>query len=101
MRSLGVVFDPPCFDDAPRVRHGEEPVLVEALISEPAVEAFYVSVVHRFSGSDEVQPHAVLVCPGIEDLAFELRAVVDGDGYGKTTQGKRSPKSSSGKRAVA
>ena len=39
VRSVDVVVDPPCFDDVTRLVEVGEQVLVEALVSEPPVEA--------------------------------------------------------------
>jgi hypothetical protein len=42
VRSLGVVFDASSFNHAASVREAEEPVLIEALVAEFAVEALDV-----------------------------------------------------------
>ncbi len=52
-------------------------MLIQALVTEAAVEALDVCVLDRFSRTDEVQPHPALIGPGIEYLALELRPVVD------------------------
>src|SRR6185312_11359116 len=39
VRSVGVVVDPPCFDDLARLVEVGEQVLVEALVAQPAVVA--------------------------------------------------------------
>ena len=53
-----------------------EPMLVQALVPELAVEALDVAVLHRPPGLDEDVPNAVGLCPGHEYCAGELRAVV-------------------------
>jgi len=45
VRALGVVFDAPGFDRRARVLHVHEPVLVQALVAKPPVEALDVAVV--------------------------------------------------------
>jgi hypothetical protein len=44
VRSVGVVVDPPFFDDLTRLLEVGEQVLVEALVAQPAVEALDDSV---------------------------------------------------------
>lgn len=59
--------------------HGAEPVLDQAFIPEPSIEARVVGVVVQLAGLDETQLHIVLVCPGIEHLAFGVWFMVDRD----------------------
>jgi hypothetical protein len=54
-----VVLDPPLLDDSPCVCRRQEPVLVEAFVAEPSVEALDVRVLDRFAGPNEVQVYAV------------------------------------------
>ena len=61
MRSYGVVVPAPSVEDAPGILDAGKPVFVEALIAELAIEALDVRVLGRFSGSDEVDTHSVLV----------------------------------------
>lgn len=77
MRTVGVVRSPPPLDVNPRVLEREEVVLVQALIPEPAVEAFDVGVLDRFPWLDEVQLDAVIRRPRIERDAPKLAAVVE------------------------
>ena len=77
MGSIGVVLDPPVLDDPPGLGDGDEPVLVEAFVVEPPVEALDVGILDRFAGPDELEPHAVLVRPNVQSLASELGSVVD------------------------
>jgi hypothetical protein len=86
VRSLSVVFDPPGLDGSPRVRHGEEPVFVQALVTEATVEALDVGVLDRLAGTDKAQAHSGLVRPGIEHLAFELRSVIHRDRQRQSAQ---------------
>ncbi len=55
----GIVVVAPGLDDPSCCRQAHEPVLVEALVAEPPIEALYVRILHRLSGVDEVQVHAV------------------------------------------
>ena len=80
MRPLRVVFDPPGFDDPPDLRHRDEPVLVQALVPEPAIEALDVGVLVRLAWPDERQLHAGFVSPAVEHLAVELRTMIHRDG---------------------
>ena len=73
MWSLRVVFDPPEFDDSAGLCHGDEPVLVQASVSELAVKGFDVGILVRLSGTDKREIDVGLVCPAVEDLPLELR----------------------------
>ena len=53
-----------------------EPVLVEALIAEPAVERFDVGVLIRFTRLDQAQRDTAVMRPGQHRLATELLGVV-------------------------
>jgi hypothetical protein len=90
MSPLGVVLVTPGFDDLPQFCHRDEPMLVQGLVAELTVEALDVGIFVRLAWQDRRQLHGMLVRPGIEHLALELRAVIDGDrlrqaaGLGKT-----------------
>ena len=64
MRVFLVVINPPVFDDLARLADAREPVLVQTLISEPAIETFDVGVLGRLARIDEVQLHTVIIGPG-------------------------------------
>src|SRR6202051_1692716 len=81
VRAPRVVSDPPAFDGLPRIVQSEEPVFVEALLAELAMEAFDVPVLHRPSWCDEVQCDLVLICPLVQSLRGELRAVINDNPY--------------------
>src|SRR6202049_3554640 len=53
--------------------------LTQALITELAVEAFDIGILIRLPWSDKRQLDIRAVSPRIEYLAFELRAMIDGD----------------------
>jgi len=74
-----VVVRLPLGDLTTGVRQIEEPVFVQALIAEFAVEALDVAVLHRSPRRDEVQLDSVLIGPLVHHLADELRPVVDHD----------------------
>ena len=63
VRSLGVVVDPPCFDDLTRLRKIAEQMLVETLIAQPAIEALDEAVLGRLAGRDVVPFHAPFFLP--------------------------------------
>ena len=63
VRSVGVVVDPPFFDDLARLVEVGEQVLVEALVAQSAVEALDEPILHRFAGCDVVPLDATLLLP--------------------------------------
>lgn len=83
MRSDFVVFLPPRFDEVAGFGQGGEPVLIEAFVAELAVEAFDERVLRGFTWGGEVQLHAALPRPIVQDFAGELGAVVERDGLGQ------------------
>ena len=72
----GIVVHAPGLDDLARVRQAEEPVLVQALVAEPAVETLDVGMLIRLARVNEVQPNAAGVGPRIERPADELGPIV-------------------------
>ena len=72
----GIVVHAPGLDDLTRVSQAEEPVLVQALVAESAVETLDVGILIRLARVDEVQPDAAGVGPRIERPADELGPVV-------------------------
>src|SRR5690606_2424121 len=79
VRSDLVVVAPPLADDLAGLGKRSEPVLVEALVAELAVEALDVAVLHRAAGLDQQVFDPMVLRPGDEDPAGELRAVVGPD----------------------
>lgn len=55
-------------------------MLIQALFTQSAVEAINVSILQQFAGSNELQFYAVLIRPGVEHLADELRSVIHPNG---------------------
>lgn len=79
MRAVGpsvIVVVHPGFGDGSGFLEAGEPVLVQAFIPEPAVEAFAGPVLHGFPRLDEVVVDATLMAPLVEGPARELRPVV-------------------------
>ena len=58
-----IVVLPPGLHDLARIGQAQEPVLVEAFVAQPAVEALAVGVLDRLARVDEVQRDRVLVRP--------------------------------------
>ena len=79
MGPSAVVAEAPPLNGALRIGEGEKPVLVQALVPEPAVERLDEGVVHGLARTTELELHAVLMGPGVERLAPELRSIVHRD----------------------
>jgi hypothetical protein len=75
-RPIQIVVHPPVFDGPLRVGQAEEPVLVEALVAQLAIEALDETVLLGLTGIDELQLDAGLVSPLVERPARQLRAPV-------------------------
>ena len=74
-----VVVGSPCGDDLAGLLQGFKPVLVEAFISERAVEALDVGILSRTTGLDQDVFDAVFLCPRHGGPTSELRSVVGSD----------------------
>ena len=61
---------------SPRFGDRREPVQVQALVSERAVERLDVRIVGRSSRSREIHAHLVMVGPEIDDLSGEFGAII-------------------------
>ncbi len=81
-----VVILAPQGDDLPGLGQGLEPVLVEAFVPEPAVEAFDIGVLGGLSRLDQDVLDASCLQPGHEGPAGEFRAVVGPDGLRVTSE---------------
>src|SRR5437773_12270421 len=64
-RSL-VVGDPPFFIDLPGANKSQEPVPVDALVPQAAVDALDEGVLDRLAGLDEAQSQPAVIGPGPE-----------------------------------
>ena len=72
-----------------RVLQRREPVHVQTLVSEPAVERFNRGVVGGFAATAEVEDHAVRVRLVVQCRAEELRSIVQNQGVGTGETGRR------------
>ena len=59
-----IVVVPPVFNHHPGVSQVQEPVTVQALIPELAIETLDVSVLRRFARCNKVQPYPAVLGPG-------------------------------------
>lgn len=65
MRPLLVVVGPPMIDALLSILYVQKPKLVQALLTELAVERFNICIVRRFSRSPEIQFHFIEVSPPV------------------------------------
>lgn len=79
MRADIVVIMPPLLTFMPGIGQAQEPVCVEALGPDPAVERLCERIVGRFSGSAEDEHDIMLGGPQVEILRDKLGALVDPD----------------------
>lgn len=77
-----VVMLAPVLDGRTSVVETGEPVQVQAVVPELAIEALDKGVLRRFSRLDEVQFHTRLAGPDEHRLARQFGAVVADDGPG-------------------
>lgn len=76
VRSNMVVVDPPLGDFVSCIRQAKEPVLIEAAVSELAVEALDECILRRLAWLDEGQRHCPLTCPEEHRFAGQLWSVI-------------------------
>src|SRR3954447_16532706 len=74
-----VVVSTPILDFLPSVVKAQEPMCVQAFVSELAVEGFDEAVVRGLARPREVEHHTLLVSPDVEIAGDELRSLVDAD----------------------
>jgi len=79
MRPCFVIILSPILNDRSRLFQRYEPVLIQAFITELAVEAFYHRVLGRLAGLDKRQLHARPLRPYRHRLARAFRTVVQND----------------------
>jgi hypothetical protein len=77
VRALGIVIDPPVFDDLASLTDAGEPMLVQAFFTVSAVETLNVGVLGRLAGVDEIQLDAVISGPSIQRPRAQFRAVIN------------------------
>lgn len=88
--SIFVVLTAPCLDHSAGVQQAGEPVLVEALVAQPAVEAPDIGVLVGLAWLDQTQRDTKGMGPLEHGRAAELLAVVGSDDPGKPPA-KRKP----------
>jgi hypothetical protein len=76
MRALCVVIRTPFRDLSARVEQIPEPAHVQALIAEPAIEAFDVGILHGLAGLNVHRVDLSFDAPGQEVPRGKFRAVV-------------------------
>lgn len=76
---VGVVVDPPCFDDLAYLDEVGEQGFVQAFVSKLAVEALDEAILHRLARRDVMPFDAALLLPGQDGIRRELGAVVADD----------------------
>ncbi len=86
VRSMFVVVAPPGRDDGTSGVQRYEPMVVQALVPELAIEALDEGILRRAARRDELQVHAVAIRPLIERAAGELRPLVGANSGGQTTK---------------
>lgn len=91
VRTALVVVSPLGLDLGSGVLQRQEPVRVQALVPQAAVERLHESVVGRLTRPAEVERDAVLIGPAVERLRDELRPIVHPDGSGRTAD-RRDPR---------
>lgn len=79
MRSDLVIVEPPVFDLLGCVCQAQEPVLVQALLPDKAIERLDKRIAGRLSGPAEVERHLIEVRSPVERLRDELGTVVYAD----------------------
>lgn len=87
VRELEVVFKTPRVDHDLRFGKAREQVLIQAFVTEFAIEALDVGVLDAPSRPDESQTNAPGVRPLVKNPASELRAVVHADSFGGAARG--------------
>ena len=84
-----VVVAPPGADRLARLPQRLEPVFIETFVAKLAVEAPDVPVLHGSPRFDQPMTHAVLLGPGHERPARELRLVVGTHRFGIAPEARR------------
>jgi len=81
VRALLIVILPPAFDFSFGIAQAHEPVRIQAFIAQATVEAFNVSVLHRFAGLDEFLAYVRLTTDarnaGAQDYVLKSQGIND------------------------
>src|ERR1700754_2517774 len=72
-----VVVDPPCLNAPARIIHADERMLIQTFLAHSPIEALDVRVLYRLAGADDLQAHAMPVCPSVQRPAHEFWPVID------------------------
>ena len=90
MGSILVVVAAPILQLFPGVGKAHEPVGVQTLCSQLAIERFNEGIIGRLSRPAEVQSDAVGVCPEVQIARDKLRSLIDADRAGRANVGTDS-----------
>ncbi len=85
MRAIDVVVVLPLRNQCVGIFEAGEPRLIEALVSESAIERLHESVLDRFAWIDEMKVHLVVAGPDDHVDASELWAVVHDNLFGQAS----------------
>jgi hypothetical protein len=82
VRSVGVVVDPPFFDEPARHRQACEQMFFEALVAQPTDERFNEAILHRLASCVVVPLGPTFLLPSKDGVRGQLGAVVADDHVG-------------------
>ena len=82
MRPVLVVVSAPSGNQDTSLGQARKPMVVQALIPEPAVEALDERILRRFARLDQLELHAMLAGPLVQCLAGKFRPLVCPDRLG-------------------
>ena len=80
-----IVLGAPVFDEQTGLGERTEPMLVETVVAESAIEGLDESVLGGLAGLDVMEDDAGGLSPAMQSAADELRAVIGGDEGRPTT----------------
>lgn len=84
MWAQGIVLVSPVIDEQTGFLQRVEPVLIETVVTEGAVEGLNEGVLCGFTGLDVIEMHLAPLGPEVKGFPCELRPVVTGDGTGSS-----------------
>lgn len=79
VRALGVVLEPPAFDDDLGFQHTDKRFKLQALIPQAGMEAFHEAVLLRGAGINVMCVNALMVEPKAQALSNKLGTVIAAD----------------------
>ncbi len=91
MRAYVVVVVPPCAQHRPSMAEAAEQGLVQALVSQPPVEALDEGVLGRLAGRDIVPLDPALLRPAQDGRGGQFRPIARQEGGRLLGSGARSP----------